>query len=622
MIRTIDLTFWLLLSVFLVVAPYCLMAQVAENQLVGTWHFAPHYTLLGNAANVPGPFTKPPTTVFKTVDTEAYPFIFHGEEPGERIRNFIAADSLPNAAFSVEMWLLDHVNQPVGVLATLKDRLDNQEPDWLLGYYEQDIIFSLRTEDSPMGTLLNARSDNPWKRYWHHLLASYDGEEMRLYLNAELVASTNVAARLPTSLPNPEIEVASYTRHEPHMRTGNLLRELRMYACALNQEQVSERYRLLQQQVEQGRLYTDQFHFNAGPYLHYATPQSINLVWETDQAARAVVKYGKRLPLEHTVELNEAEKIQELSLTGLSPATPYFYEVTAVHPSGEKMESGILTFQTAVNEDDSYSFALMGDTEARPHINDHIGTLIWDERPNFVVNLGDLTDGGVEEHKFQWNYEYFAGTRPLHSRIPVFPVAGNGEGDLYWYRKYHKLPGDEAYYSFRYGNAEFFMLNSNEREREFVPGGKQYVWLEEALQNSTATWKFVAHHHAPYSSDEDDYGNSWQDSTAYGDVSMRPIVPLYEKYGVDMVFFGHLHTYQRSLPLMAELVREDQGVIYVQCGGSGGNLEDFAPARAWFSAKTYRGHHYATVTVHGKNLRFQVFDDRGRMKDLMNLKKE
>ncbi len=335
-----------------------------------------------------------------------------------------------------------------------------------------------------------------------------------------------------------------------------------------------------------------------------------------------MVKYGKRLPLEHTIELDEVEKIQELSLTGLSPATPYFYEVTALHPSGEKIESGILTFQTAVNEDDSYSFALMGDTEARPHINDHIGKLIWDERPNFIVNLGDLTDGGFEEHKFQWNYEYFTGTRPLHSRIPVFPVAGNGEGDLYWYRKYHKLPGDEEYYSFRYGNAEFFMLNSNEREREFIPGGKQYQWLEKALKNSTAIWKFVAHHHAPYSSDEDDYGNSWQDSTAYGDVSMRPIIPLYEKYGVDMVFFGHLHTYQRSLPLVEELVREDQGVVYVQCGGGGGNLEDFAPSRAWFSAKTYRGHHYATVTIHSKNLRLQVFDDRGRMKDLMDLKKE
>ncbi|MEM9675166.1 MAG: metallophosphoesterase [Bacteroidota bacterium] len=622
MTQIIHLTLLLFFSAFLVIAPYHLKAQIDENQLVGTWHFTPHYALPGNASNIPGPFTKPPRTKFKTVDTDAYPLIFHGEEPSERIRNFISADSLLNTAFSIEMWLLDHVNQPVGVLATLKDRLEKQEPNWLLGYYEQDVIFSLRTEDSPLGTILHTRSDKPWKRYWHHLLACYDGEEMRLYLNAELVASTKVAARLPNSLPNPELEVASYLKHEPHMRTGNLLRELRIYACALSQPQVIERYSYLQQQVESGKLYPNRFHFNAGPYLHYATPSSINLVWETDQAARGVVKYGKRLPLQQTVELNEVKKIQELSLDGLSPATPYFYEVTALHPSGEKIESGILTFQTAVNKDDSYSFALMGDTEARPHINDHIGKLIWDERPNFIVNLGDLTDGGFEEHKFQWNYEYFAGTRPLHSRIPVFPVAGNGEGDLYWYRNYHKLPGDESYYSFSYGNAEFFMLNSNEREKEFVPGGKQYEWLEKALQKSTATWKFVAHHHAPYSSDENDYGNSWQDSTVYGDLSMRPVVPLYEKYGVDMVFFGHLHTYQRSLPMVEELVREDEGVMYVQCGGGGGNLEDFAPARAWFSAKTYRGHHYATVTVHGNNLRFQVFDDQGRMKDLMTLEKE
>ncbi len=268
-------TLLLFLTAFLIVDPHHSTAQVAKNQLVGTWHFSPHYTLPGNASNVPGPFVKPPTTVFKTVDTDAYPFIFHGEEPSERIRNFITADSLPNAAFSLEMWLLDHVNQPVGVLVTLKDRLDKQEPNWLLGYYDQDIIFTLPTEDSPMGSILHSHSDNPWKRYWHHLLASYDGKEMRLYLNAKLVASTNVAARLPNNLPNPEIEVASYTLHEQHMRTGNLLRELRIYNYALNQDQVSERYNSLQQQVESGTLYPGQIHFNAGPYLHYAAHQSI-----------------------------------------------------------------------------------------------------------------------------------------------------------------------------------------------------------------------------------------------------------------------------------------------------------------------------------------------------------
>jgi len=164
------------------------------------------------------------------------------------------------------------------------------------------------------------------------------------------------------------------------------------------------------------------------------------------------------------------------------------------------------------------------------------------------------------------------------------------------------------------------MLNSNKRD-EFAPGAKQYVWLEEKLKASTAKWKFVAHHHAPYSADEDDYGNSWEGPTDLGDKKIREIVPLYEKYGVDMVFFGHLHTYQRTMPIEANKVSEQNGVIYIQAGGAGGNLEDFAPTRAWFSAKTYRGHHYCTVAVNGSSLSFKMYDTEGRLKDFLELRK-
>jgi hypothetical protein len=610
-----------LFTAFIFLLSWQLTAQVPEEQLVGEWNFVPQYALPGNAANIPGNYQPPPFTPPKTLDTRAYPFVFHGEEPGERLINFIPADSLPDGPFTIEMWLLDHVNQPVGVLATLKGKEINAEPDWLLGYYDQDVVFTMVTEDSPMGTILNAKADKPWKRYWHHLVAAYDGQSMSLYLNSEKVSSTVVEARLRDRLTFPEIEVAAYMQNEPYMDLGNLLRSLRIYSCALNQQQVVERLQVLQQHVEGGILYEKLFHFNAGPYLHYATQNSINLSWETERPATAIIQYGKQLPMQQQKRISDAKKIHEITLDGLEAGTPYFYNIIATGEHGESIESGVLTFQTAVAEDQAFAFALIGDTEARPHINDRISKMVWDERPNFAFNLGDLTDGGFEPHKFEWNYEYFAGMRQLHSRVPVFPVPGNGEGDLYWYKKYHRLPGNEAYYSFRYGNAEFFMLNSNERKEQFVAGGEQYAWLEQALQNSTATWKFVAHHHAPYSADENDYGNSWEEPSTYGDPAMRPIVPLYEKYGVDMVFFGHLHTYQRSLPVVDALVKETGGVIYIQCGGGGGNLEDFAPARAWFSAKTYRGHHYATITVNGGQLRYQVFDSEGRMRDFLDLHK-
>jgi hypothetical protein len=234
--------------------------------------------------------------------------------------------------------------------------------------------------------------------------------------------------------------------------------------------------------------------------------------------------------------------------------------------------------------------------------------------------LGDLTDGGTQNHKHQWNLEYFAGVAGLASRIPFFPVPGNGEGDLYWYKRYHSLPGDEAPYAFRYGNAEFFMLDSNRKKREFPPGGRQYLWLEQRLKASTATWKFVCFHHAPYTSDEDDYGNAWASVSTKGDMEIRPIVPLFEKYQVDIVMFGHMHIYERSRPIQENRVTEE-GVVYLLAGGAGGNLEDFAPNPVVFSNKAYRGHHYCMIDIHGDELELRMHDLDGDIRDMARLKK-
>lgn len=595
------------------------------------WWFWPDYTLGQNARNYPGNRLPYPQTKTEIVKTQTVPLTFFGEDPTERIEDFAEAVSLPPDVFSVELWLLNHVNQPVGALATVKPRFTSEEPSWLVGMHQRSLFFSLRTADNPYANLIRYEIKNRgFNQYWYHVVATYTGASMQLFVNGEKVNETPVGKRAAVPK-DQQLELAAYLKNEPYMKLGNLVKMFAIHPKALSSPEIAKRYQELQNLVVEGKLYRDLFHFNAGPYLNYSTQTSINLVWETDRPADFVIEYGKQVPPDQKIELNTLtlkkegpgsaeDNIYEVTLSNLEPHTPYFYNIKAKARDGSVMESGVLTFATAVKSYEPFSFAVIGDTEARPHVNDRVCKLVWDERPNLLMIVGDLTDGGKEEHKFEWNFEFFQGVTQLASRIPVFPVAGNGEGDLHWYNRYHKLPESEAYYSFTYGNAEFFMLNSNQ-PKEFAPGGAQYQWLEEKLKNSTATWKFVAHHHATYSADEDDYGNAWKGKTNLGDAAIRQIVPLYEKYEVDMVFFGHLHTYQRTLPIKDNLVDQKNGVIYVQGGGGGGNLEDFAPSRAWFSAKTYRGHHYFIISVHNNTLNLKMYDTEGRMRDYLDLTK-
>jgi acid phosphatase type 7 len=588
------------------------------SEPLGRWLFWPDYRLPQRAANYPGPRPDYPLTEFAPVDAETHPLVFFGEKPTERVARLLPSDALPTRAFSIELWLVDHVNQPVGALVTVKGRTIADAPAWVLGYHDRKVLFSLRTAAQPDGVTLRAESARGWKRYWRHVVATYDGFTARLYLNGELVGADESGGgqvQLPTGA---DLEATAYLAREPGMDLGNLLREVRLWPHALSVEEVVHRFTNLQYRVEEGILFEDQFHFTAGPYLNYATPDGIRFIWETDRPSTAELHYGRQLPFDQVKRIETAGRIHALELEGLAPEANYFYEIIARDEAGAEIRSGELTFKTAVREGSPYSFAVIGDTESRPHINDIIAKAVWSERPNFVMNVGDLTDGGQQHHKFEWNLEYFLGMNQLISRVPMFPVPGNGESDLHWYNRYHSLPLPRNYYSFRFGNAEFFMLDSN---RPMGPGSEQYAWLDEQLGRSTARWKFAAHHHPTYTSDEDDYGDTWKGGSAQGDLKVRSVVPLYEKHHVDIVFFGHLHTYERSWPVAEGRVNLQQGVRYVQTGGAGGNLEDFAPTRNWHSTKLYRGHHYCIVNIFEGRLRFQMFDSEGRLRDMFELEK-
>jgi hypothetical protein len=152
-----------------------------------------------------------------------------------------------------------------------------------------------------------------------------------------------------------------------------------------------------------------------------------------------------------------------------------------------------------------------------------------------------------------------------------------------------------------------------------APGTPLYRWLEKALATSEATWKFVVHHHPPYSSEENDYGDTNFQLSNSGDDEAKLLVPLYERYGVDMVFSGHLHMYERTWPILEEKVVEKNGVIYMILGGSGGGLERAAPNRTWFTNKVRSLHHYGYIAINGNQLQFQAIDQDGNFFDQFTL---
>lgn len=355
--------------------------------------------------------------------------------------------------------------------------------------------------------------------------------------------------------------------------------------------------------------------FVVAPLLQMATPTTVTVVWETSFPGSSRVRYGVGAPT-RTQDGADAVTLHEVTLTGLAPGQPHVYQVTTEGPAGQVV-SPLLTCQPAVGPDDAFSFVLFGDTQKNPRMTEKIATLAWQRRPNFAIHLGDVVDNGPDPR--EWTDELFGPCRELFGRVPVYPCLGNHEKNHAHYYRYFALPAPEYHYRYRYGNADFFVLDTN---RRVGPSSEQYRWLDAELGRSTATWKFVYHHHPAYSSDENDWGDTWKGAASkQGDPNVRQLVALYEKYNVDVVFNGHIHLYERTWPLRGGKVDRSRGVVYVTSGGGGGKLENIAPVPTFFKAQSRSDYHYGYVTIHGGKLCFKAFDHQGMLFDSFDLER-
>jgi 3',5'-cyclic AMP phosphodiesterase CpdA len=104
----------------------------------------------------------------------------------------------------------------------------------------------------------------------------------------------------------------------------------------------------------------------------------------------------------------------------------------------------------------------------------------------------------------------------------------------------------------------------------------QRAWLERTLASATEPWRIVMLHHPPYSAG---YQGSDEDVR-------RAFVPLFERYGVQLVLAGHDHDYQRSVPI--------NGVTYVVTGGAAGTRRT---GEAHFTAVSFSWHHFVELAV-------------------------
>jgi acid phosphatase type 7 len=178
---------------------------------------------------------------------------------------------------------------------------------------------------------------------------------------------------------------------------------------------------------------------------------------------------------------------------------------------------------------------------------------------------------------------------------------GNGAAFLENFHPPLGSPGStKRYYSFDWGNTHFVALDSElyHGDRGSNPE-EQRDFLEQDLATTRKRWKVAFLHRSPYGS-----------SRHGGDENVRQdLEPLFVKHGVDLVFSGHDHVYERTVPIT--------GVTYVVSGGGGRRL--YPAGNGELTASSVSAHHAVLVRVSGSRLLLETLEVGGKVVDRLEL---
>lgn len=291
------------------------------------------------------------------------------------------------------------------------------------------------------------------------------------------------------------------------------------------------------------------------------------IMWQADSAEKFLLEYklvGEEIA--HFAEVENRENIYFGALEGLKSESLYKFRVI----SGENATDW-QNLRTA--GDGEFQMLIFADSQCENYeIWRRTAEIAAENYPDaeiFAVN-GDLVDNG--EADYQWR-AFFDSAEKLLDKIFV-PVMGNHECyGVDWFNalpngflKNFALPNNNSkdfggyFYSFDYGAAHFFILNTQFAELDkFKPklqAAQEYFFKRDAA-NQNRPWKIVFMHKDIYDYAQDKFND-------IADIFMD----LFDELEIDLVFTGHLHTY-RNRGRLFKRKKSPRGTIYILCGRSG-----------------------------------------------------
>lgn len=327
-----------------------------------------------------------------------------------------------------------------------------------------------------------------------------------------------------------------------------------------------------------------------------------SLGWEVEFKGLGSTSWSKAAPPKfHRITLagKETRFLMNTTMDGLPPGAGFTYRLNWHGDEISRFDA-----RTPGNDKQHVRFVAMGDIGAGSREAKLIAGSAFQQRPDYVVIPGDIVyDRGLSS-EYDRNFwpvynadKLDSNGAPLMRSTTFIAAPGNHDTEgkdlgsypdalayfYYWMQPLNgpgKNEGPPAFndvhipdslraafmagtgdrypsmanFSFDQGNVHWLFLDAN----PYVnwTDATMRDWVRRDLAGSKATWKFVLYHHPGFNSSRAHFEQQ----------QMRTLSPIFDSSGVDVVFTGHVHNYQRSYPM--SFIPEDEGMTLTDGPGS------------------------------------------------------
>ncbi len=196
---------------------------------------------------------------------------------------------VPQKSITVEAWVSPAALMRWGGIAGIIQDNGDYERGWLLGYVNRKFSFALASKGYQRLTYLQGTTDFK-DELWYHVVGTYDGEDLKVYVNGKLEGTEPRHSGDITYPPKAPFELGGYKDDNEFYRGAISMHEISIYEKVLGPETIAKRFAARKSEFP---LPPEPLGFVAAPQLRWKKRDALEIEWELPEALPVEISWKR-----------------------------------------------------------------------------------------------------------------------------------------------------------------------------------------------------------------------------------------------------------------------------------------------------------------------------------------